>query len=415
MSELTPEQRYCEVCGVPIRPGNATGICAGKKKPECRRERERRKYRMAYPASTRRCEVCGDPIRPDNKLGICANKSKPACQLARSRKRDWSREARKPSRSPAEKRYCEVCGAPIRSDNRTGICGNLKKLECRRERQRREALLAGTIGQGIKISAGDKFGRWTALEGYDPRNPRILVRCECGRKKRVLGSNLVTGRTNGCRSCATKFATRPPIPLYMAAGDVYNRFTVLKDVETSAGFALVRCSCPDRTVKEVRATAVKNGRTKSCGCLKRERIVIHGLSGHPLRGVYHGMKARCLNPKAPGFKDYGGRRIPITIFEPWLDLATFIKDIEQEIGPRPEGRASSGRPFYELDRIDPDGNYEPGNVRWADKHTQRVNQRKVGDLTDKIQDLTAQLQAATEQLRAPRKRKVPPPTEEPLF
>lgn len=65
------------------------------------------------------------------------------------------------------------------------------------------------------------------------------------------------------------------------------------------------------------------------------------------------MKQRCLNPKATAFRYYGGRGIGVC--ELWLKFDNFIADV----GPAPTERHS-------LDRFpDPDGNYEPGNVRWA--------------------------------------------------
>lgn len=66
------------------------------------------------------------------------------------------------------------------------------------------------------------------------------------------------------------------------------------------------------------------------------------------------------------------------IFPEWHDLASFIADIEAEIGPRPDGQYPSGRPLYSLDRIDNDGPYAPGNVRWATGVEQQANTRSRG-------------------------------------
>lgn len=78
------------------------------------------------------------------------------------------------------------------------------------------------------------------------------------------------------------------------------------------------------------------------------------------------MKARCLNPADPKYPAYGGRGIRVC--EQWADsFEAFLADM----GGRPPGTT--------IDRIDVDGDYEPGNCRWADAKTQRANQRpKVG-------------------------------------
>jgi len=92
----------------------------------------------------------------------------------------------------------------------------------------------------------------------------------------------------------------------------------------------------------------------------------------------------------------------------------FIDDIERDLGPRPDG--------WTLDRTDNESGYYPGNVRWADRKTQRANQRTVRALTGErdalmtqIRALTAQLQAVTERIEAPRKGKPVAVTQDALF
>jgi hypothetical protein len=76
------------------------------------------------------------------------------------------------------------------------------------------------------------------------------------------------------------------------------------------------------------------------------------------------MMQRCYYESHPGFSRYGGRGI--VVCERWHDVRLFIEDIDRDLGPRPEG--------YTLDRWpDNDGNYEPGNVRWATRSEQLLN------------------------------------------
>ncbi len=89
----------------------------------------------------------------------------------------------------------------------------------------------------------------------------------------------------------------------------------------------------------------------------------HGLSSSPEYWAWASMKARCLNVKSPQFADYGGRGISVS--PEWV--ASFESFIAH-IGRRPS-------PQHSIDRIENDGNYEPGNVRWATSATQNRNRR----------------------------------------
>lgn len=83
---------------------------------------------------------------------------------------------------------------------------------------------------------------------------------------------------------------------------------------------------------------------------------------HPLFQVWRGMIRRCHDPRVKGYDNYGGRGI--SVCNQWVDFWTFVADMP----PRPS-------PKHTLDREDNNGNYEPGNVRWATKSQQMHNTR----------------------------------------
>ncbi len=128
------------------------------------------------------------------------------------------------------------------------------------------------------------------------------------------------------------------------------------------------CECGTEYLADL--AALYSGDRKSCGCKRKKRGVVAtpGYAQHPLYFTWHGMIDRCYNPDVSNYYLYGGRGI--TVCEEWRGLdgmANFAAYIERELGPRP--------PQATLDRTKPNGNYEPGNVRWASPRTQAVNQR----------------------------------------
>ena len=137
-----------------------------------------------------------------------------------------------------------------------------------------------------------------------------------------------------------------------------------------------QCRCDCGNIKELPGSCL--GHTQSCGCLSREqklvRSRIHGEAGRqgvrsPEYWVWLRMIARCENENNPKYPDYGGRGIHICA--EWRhDVAAFIRDV----GRRPSTKHS-------IDRFpNNDGNYEPGNVRWATANEQAANRRSTNRL-----------------------------------
>jgi len=102
-------------------------------------------------------------------------------------------------------------------------------------------------------------------------------------------------------------------------------------------------------------------------------------NAHPLYELWRGVLRRCSDPRATGYANYGGRGI--TVYQAWREsFDRFVADLP----PRPS-------PLHTLDRIDNDGHYEPGNVRWASQDEQHRNMRtnrllQVGDEVRTMRD-----------------------------
>ena len=168
-------------------------------------------------------------------------------------------------------------------------------------------------------------------------------------------------------------------------GDVYGRLTVVAyggiviSGKQGQRHSLWVCRCECGNVVSVMADGLP--RTRSCGCLLKEVMAEIGRVTAPLRvkhghasmdgrgkwtpeyAAWHAINQRCKNQKCKAYKNYGGRGIEVRLgsFEEFL----------AEVGLRPS-------PELSIDRINNDGHYEKGNLRWATRKQQCANSRRHG-------------------------------------
>lgn len=162
-------------------------------------------------------------------------------------------------------------------------------------------------------------------------------------------------------------------------GQKFNRLTVIKLLGKKSGHNNYLCQCDCGNFTEALPTNFKQGKVKSCGCLRRKGSNLkHGLKKHYLYRLWTGIKTRCYIKTTKCFHNYGGRGIKM--FPQWRhDFKSFYDWILQNLGDRPSDE-------YSLDRIDNDKNYEPFNLRWAIKAVQSQNSRRA-----KIDELKVKL------------------------
>lgn len=156
-------------------------------------------------------------------------------------------------------------------------------------------------------------------------------------------------------------------------GKTFGRWTVLLEIGRDAhGILKVACACKCGSVRNLDASNITSGKSKSCGCYKAEMISIncaHPTHGHSKNGkpsreyrTWQGIKTRCYNKKLRSYKYYGARGIKVCAR--WLES---FENFFSDMGFKPEGLT--------IERKNCDGDYEPSNCVWATWSQQNRNKR----------------------------------------
>ncbi len=236
-------------------------------------------------------------------------------------------------------------------------CGDTKSCGCWQKEARHLS------HHPIKDISGQRFGKLIAIKpsGKTKKGTVWLCKCDCGNVVTVQQGELHSGRTQSCGCLRRKDIS----------GQRFGRLVAIKPSGNTKQGTVWLCKCDCGNVVTVQQGSLHSGKTKSCGCLRKEGgfTPVHGGTRTRLYNIWCSMKRRCENPNVCSYPRYGGRGI--SVCEEWQDFINF-RDWALTHGY--DENAKYGE--CTLDRIDVDGNYEPSNCRWVDIATQNMNRRR---------------------------------------
>lgn len=233
---------------------------------------------------------------------------------------------------------------------------------------------------------GLRVGKLTVIkyDHYDKEKHQHMyfVQCDCGNTKILNRGTLLSKTTISCGCSAFDRVDKNDI-----VGKRFTRWVVLEYDHAETRYDIngrkiinhyykVQCDCGEISV--VSRNSLLSGHSKSCGCYKLEKAKLqnlkHGMTKTRFYNIYRHMKTRCCDPKSDCYQDYGGRGIKVC--DRWLGEDGFIHFKEDMYDKYLEKAEELGGEIYvSIDRIDVNGNYEPGNCRWSDNLEQQNNKR----------------------------------------
>lgn len=166
-------------------------------------------------------------------------------------------------------------------------------------------------------------------------------------------------------------------------GKKFGSWTVIEDLPKENKQRMELCECDCGIIRKVRFTNLIMGESLSCGCKEKHYKIKYPKdipNRERLLNIYRGMKSRCYNPQNDSYKYYGQRGI--SICKEWLDEKEGFENFSKW------ANSNNYSPIMSIDRINVNGNYEPDNCRWVELSEQSRNRRNCTYLTYEGKTLT---------------------------
>lgn len=217
---------------------------------------------------------------------------------------------------------------------------------------------------------GKRFGKLTVI-GFAGRandgHAMWRCKCDCGNYKNVRSNLLVCDMTQSCGCSRQDVGEKNGID---ETGNRYGALTVIERVANIDGKWAFLCKCDCGEFVEKQGCYLRNSIYPNCGCKRREAQITHGMTGTRIYRIWFDMKRRCYKPNNKSYSRYGGRGI--TVCDEWRNNFEAFYNWAMDNGYNDN---------LSIDRINPNGNYEPINCRWITMSEQAKNRRNCHFIT----------------------------------